>query len=377
MNRADRTIVLTSDFPPENGGIQRYCASLADALEHLGREVTVVTSAEHRDAAAFDASLPYPVVRCAGRGVRRIVTLRAALERTLATAGSRSDVIAANWKPAGVAASLLRATRRFPLTVIAHGSEIARQSTPLRRFALHSALARVDRVVAVSSYTARLVRETSGFDADVIPVGVTPSDVTRNMAERPTILSVGRLVPRKGFDRLIEAFAWIAPQMPTATLEIVGDGPQRADLETLVRRLGIAENVRFLGALDDAGLNAAYARAWCFAMPNRREGYDVEGFGIVFLEAASAGLAALGGTGSGADDAIVDGETGYLVDGNDAGDIAQALLRLLADRDRSFAMGVAARRRAREEFSWSRVARAFAETTTIAHGAEAVRASAA
>jgi phosphatidylinositol alpha-1,6-mannosyltransferase len=346
-------IVVTRDFPPENGGIQRYCASLACALVDEGARVTVVTSASDPRAAAYDAALPYRVVRCGGD----VVALRAALDRSVAECGP-CDVVAASWKPAGAAAALVRLTRDVRLTIVAHGSEIARQTGAARSFALRTVLARADRIVAVSSFTARLVTETSGRRADVVPNGVAPFDVVRAPSAIPSVVSVGRLIPRKGFDRLLPAFARVANERE-ALLEIVGDGPQRAELEALAARLGIRERVRFLGAIDDPALYDAYARAWCFAMPNRREGYDVEGFGLVFLEAAVAGLPSIGGRGSGAEDAIDDGATGFLVDGNDVDAIAGALRRLLGEREATFAMGAAARRRALVDFSWSRVAAAF------------------
>jgi phosphatidylinositol alpha-1,6-mannosyltransferase len=175
---------------------------------------------------------------------------------------------------------------------------------------------------------------------------------------------VGRLVARKGVDRLIEALA-LLPQSD-AVLHVVGDGPQRAALEALATTAGVRERVIFSGAVDDAARDRALGEAWCFAMPSRAEGGDVEGFGIVYLEAAMAGVPAIGGRGSGADEAIAHGETGLLVDGRDARALAAALERILDDREGAAAMGAAARQRALRSFSWQRNARAVAGQLDLA-----------
>jgi phosphatidylinositol alpha-1,6-mannosyltransferase len=358
VSAARTWIVLTSDFPPAIGGIQRYCASLAEALAASGHAVHVVAPEADGDA-GFDTAAPYRVTRVRGRGFALVPALASGLRRALDRADGPVHVIVSGWKPAGIAAALARTRGAFSTTYVTFGSEIAHQQSPLRRFLVRRTLAAADRVVAISSFTAGIVHEVTGYEADVIPVGVRPLAVPSAAAADPTIVSVGRLVARKGFDRLIQAFALAQASLPNAFLEIVGDGPQRAQLEALAESLGVAERTRFLGAVSDAELEAAYARAWCFAMPNRREGDDVEGFGIVFLEAALAGLPAIGGRSSGAEDAIEDGVTGMLVDGNDVWAIAAALERLLGDRAASFAMGTAARARAIEHFSWANVARMF------------------
>jgi phosphatidylinositol alpha-1,6-mannosyltransferase len=192
----------------------------------------------------------------------------------------------------------------------------------------------------------------------VVCPGVDARSIARVLAPVPTVVFVGRLVERKGVDRLIEALA-LLPQRD-AVLNVVGDGPQRAALEALARERGVGERVHFRGAVDDDARDRALAEAWCFAMPSRAKGGDVEGFGIVYLEAAMAGVAAIGGRGSGADEAIAHGETGLLVDGSDAEAVASALSAVLGDRERAAAMGAAGRRRALDGFSWTSRARAVA-----------------
>ncbi len=217
--------------------------------------------------------------------------------------------------------------------------------------------ARADVVIANSAFTRELllaagVRGTirvvhPGIDAEPIPSDPSPA---------PVIISVGRLVARKGFDTIIASLPHVIAAFPNVRYEIVGSGPQRAELEELARRTGVAEHVVFLGAVSDDEMRAAYARAWCFALPVRAIGSDVEGFGLVYLEAALAGLATIGGRRSGAEDAIVDGQTGLLVDGMSTEAVAQALLQLLEDRGKSTEMGARGRERALAEFTWSRTA---------------------
>lgn len=172
----------------------------------------------------------------------------------------------------------------------------------------------------------------------------------------PTILSVGRLVRRKGFDRVIEALPALRRFHRDVVYEIVGDGPDREYLIDLARSCGVADRVRFHGSINDDALRAAYERAWCFALPVRRDGYEVEGFGLVYLEAAVVGVPSIGGRGSGAEDAILHGKTGLVVDGTDGREIGDALELMLRDRDFALMLGDAARKRALGEFSWRQVA---------------------
>jgi phosphatidyl-myo-inositol dimannoside synthase len=266
--------------------------------------------------------------------------------------------IASSWFPAGFVAALLPRALRGKLLILAHGTEIAAKGGSLRERLLQWTLARADRIVANSKFTAARVRSYGVRDAlSIVPCGVDERPIERANAQVPTILFVGRLVPRKGVDRLIEVLPVLRDRFGRIRLEIVGNGPDRPRLERLASGLNDGAEVHFLGAVDDAGRDAAYARAWCFAMPTRTEGDDAEGFGIVYLEAAMASLPAIGGRSSGAEDAIVDGVTGLIVDGNDDDAIAQALIALLADPSRARAMGDAGRERALADFTWMNNAR--------------------
>jgi phosphatidyl-myo-inositol dimannoside synthase len=332
-------VLFTFDYPPDYGGIQRYAARLASELPALGMRVCVLVPPRRMPRflrmAAGICALPF-----AYRAVADDWTC------------------ASSWYPAGLLAALLPHALRGNLLVLAHGTEIAARGGSLRDRLLRWTLARADRVIANSNVTATRVR-AFGVNGQlaVIPCGVDPRNVEPARSDVPTILFVGRLVARKGVDRVIEALPYLRERFGRVRLEIIGDGPDRARLARIAADLQLDGAVKFFGAVNDAERDRAYARAWCFAMPVRAEGDDVEGFGIVYLEAAMAGLPSLGGRGSGAEDAILDGETGVIVDGGDTVAIREALAHLIGDPARAHTMGSNARERALRDFTWSSNAR--------------------
>jgi phosphatidylinositol alpha-1,6-mannosyltransferase len=175
--------------------------------------------------------------------------------------------------------------------------------------------------------------------------------------DRPLIVCVSRLVRRKGQDMLIRAMATIRRRVPDAVLLIAGDGPDRDRLRALADSDAPRHSVVFAGEVSDDDLPAVYAAADVFAMPCRSRfgGLEVEGFGIVFLEAAASGRAVVAGDSGGAAEAVVDGETGLVVDGRHVGAVAEATAALLQDPVRAEAMGKAGRARAERSFSWPRL----------------------
>jgi glycosyltransferase involved in cell wall biosynthesis len=347
-------VILTSDFPPSFGGIQRTAERLASVAHELGVRVAVVAAASSGDA-AFDRALPYPVLRYHATSLAGSLQPMAKLTRRAVRMVRADRLVATIWSPPGLAAVLLRLTGlRIPVTVIAHGTDIANQNGLLRRTLLRAVLQGTD-VVACSRFTAGLVAERGIPSVRVANLGSSPvRSAGAERAEVPTVLMAGRLVRRKGYDKVIEAVAQLALRFPTLQLIVVGDGPDRARLESLVRELDIDAIVHFQGRASDEELAAWYERAWCFAMPNRTEGTDVEGFGLVFLEAALHGTPSIGGRDSGAEDAIADGVSGYIVDGRDTAAVRIALDRLLSDRDLVERLGRAAKERVERDFTWER-----------------------
>jgi len=237
-------------------------------------------------------------------------------------------------------------------------------------------------VTAVSEYVARVLRPhvPAGVPLSLLPPAVDAERFSPGAAgtwvrerhglkDRAVILCVSRLVPRKGQDALIRAMAMVARQVPGAALMIAGDGPNRAALEAMVWEAPPG-SVVFTGEVPDQELPAYYAACDLFAMPCRSRfgGLEVEGFGIVFLEAAAAAKAVVAGRSGGAAEAMLDEVTGVLVEGREPKAVALAVARLLRDAPLRARMGTAGRARVEEEFTWSMRAEQLARILSRAAG---------
>ncbi|WP_417451199.1 glycosyltransferase family 4 protein [Kordiimonas sp.] len=247
------------------------------------------------------------------------------------------------------------------VVVYTHGEEISQTAySPKAEKARGQALQAADAVIAVSSFTTQLIAEKYGVPparikclgngVDVERFRDRPSENVRvplGLTAGPLVLAVGRLVERKGFDRLLEAWPKVLASVPQAQLAIVGKGPLENSLKEAAEADEMGGSVHMLGHVTDGVLPSLYASADLFTMPNRTmpDG-DTEGFGLVFLEAAAAGTPSVGGRAGGAVDAIIDGETGLLVNGDDPNAIAFALTELLTDEVRRLQLGDAARQHA-------------------------------
>jgi phosphatidylinositol alpha-1,6-mannosyltransferase len=347
-------VLVTNDFPPDHGGIQRVMARLAQEMA-LQRERVLVVAPRLPGSDSFDALQRYRVLRYRGRG--RVLSFAGMFVSLLRARMACPDFItlASIWFPGGLAACLLPPILRGRLIVLAHGAEIAPARRGIRRRLMRYVFDRADVIVANSRFTRELLVQAGVRGTiSIINPGIDATPIAPQRSNVPTILSVGRLIPRKGFDTTIAALAALLPHYPTARYEIIGSGPQRAELERLAKHLHVENHVVFLGAVEDEQMREAYARAWVFALPTRSVADDVEGFGVVYLEAAMAQLPTIGGRFSGAEDAIVAGETGLLVDGTSSADVAAAIATLLRDRDTAELMGVRGRDRALDYFTWRR-----------------------
>ena len=352
--------MVTNDFPPRPGGIQAYVHSLAARLP--AGEVVVYASA-WKGAAIFDAAQDFPVVRHPSSLMLPTPdVLRRA--RSIAAAEGCDRVWFGAAAPLGLLAGRLGMARAVAST---HGHEVGWALLPGAREVLRRIGREVDVVTYLGDYTrsrlapafgaaARLERLPSGVDTSLFRPGAGGGEVRRRYAlsDRPVVVCVSRLVPRKGQDVLVRALPAIRRRVPGAALLCVGGGPDAPRLLRLAAEHGVSGDVVLTGSVPWDELPAHYDAGDVFAMPcrTRRAGLEIEGLGIVFLEASATGLPVVAGRSGGSPDAVLDGETGHLVDGRSPASVAEAVARLLADPARGRDMGAAGRAWVEREWRW-------------------------
>jgi phosphatidyl-myo-inositol dimannoside synthase len=365
-----RTLIVTNDFPPRRGGIQSFVHELARRLDP--GQLTVYAPKWDGDA-AFDAAQPFEVVRhptslmIGGPGVRR----RAA---GLVRARNAEVVVFGASAPLGLITPVLRKAGAQRAIAITHGHEAGWAALPVARQALRQIGERTDVMTYLGEYfrvrvaaalspsaAARMARLHPGVDAGVFRPDPAARAMIRDrhgLADRPVVVCVSRLVARKGQDTLLRAWPAVIEQVPDAALLIVGGGPYAKHLHGLAEQQGVSGSVTFTGPVPQEELPAHYAAGDVFSMPcrTRRGGLDVEGLGIVYLEASAAGLPVVGGDSGGAPDAILEGETGYVVGGRDVAALSARLTALLQDPADAKAMGEKGRAWVERDWNWDLIA---------------------
>lgn len=365
-----KVLILTNDFPPRAGGIQSFVHALAVRLPP--REVTVYAPA-WAGAAAFDADLPFPVVRHPTSLMLPVPSVARRAARIIEDRGCDTVLFGAA-APLGLLGPALRRAGARRLVAITHGHEAGWAALPGARSLLRRIGESADTVTYLGEYTrvrvaralspaaaARMARLAPGVDTGAFHPGAGGTAIRDRLAigSRPVVVCVSRLVPRKGQDTLIRAWPRVLAAQGEAVLLLVGGGPYRSRLERLARRLGVADSVVFAGLVPSEELPAYYDAGDVFAMPcrTRRRGLDVEGLGIVYLEASATGLPVVGGDSGNAPDAIRRGETGYVVPGDRPGEVADRLTHLLGDPAGARAMGEKGMAWVDQEWRWDLVAR--------------------
>ncbi|WKD57344.1 GDP-mannose-dependent alpha-(1-6)-phosphatidylinositol monomannoside mannosyltransferase [Corynebacterium capitovis DSM 44611] len=369
------TLLVTNDFPPTVGGIQSYLQDFA--AEYVSRagadQLVVFASTQDAEAAAsWDATVPYRVVRWPRSVMLPTPATVREMQRRI-----REERITTVWFGAaaplavmGAAAKRAGATRVVATT---HGHEVGWAMLPGGRSVLKRIGSSADVVTYISSYTLSRFRRAFGDDVEFewLPSGVDsgffrPATTAQRMATRerfgwgnePLIVCASRLVPRKGQDQLIRALPAVREAVPGARLVLVGTGAAESRLRARVTRLPSSdrEAVVFAGAVSRETLRDIVASANVFAMPARTRwgGLDVEGLGIVYLEAQACGVPVVAGASGGAPE-TVSRETGIVVDGRDVDSLSAELAGLLTDPERCAEMGAEGRHRAVDTFAWSRL----------------------
>ncbi|MBO4275434.1 glycosyltransferase family 4 protein [Microbispora triticiradicis] len=365
---ANRTLIVTNDFPPRPGGIQAFVHGLASRRPPGS---VVVYAPRWKGCEEFDARQPYEVVR---HPSTLMLPTRAVAGRAAALVEDGATVVFGAAAPLGLLAPALRAAGAARIVMLTHGHEASWARLPGARGVLRRIGTGADVVTYLGEYTRgllapvipapRLVRLAPGVDTGAFRPGAGGERVRAalGLGDRPVVVCVSRLVPRKGQDVLLRAWPHVLRRVPGAVLLLVGGGPSRRSLERAVAGAGPRGSVVITGSVPWADLPAHYDAGDVFAMPCRSRfgGLDAEGLGIVYLEASATGLPVVAGSSGGAPDAVLHGETGLVVDGRSHTAVAGAVCDLLTDPARARAMGERGRAWIEEEWGWERVAARFA-----------------
>ncbi|HXY43246.1 MAG TPA: glycosyltransferase family 4 protein [Acidimicrobiales bacterium] len=365
-----RHLLVTNDFPPKIGGIQSYLYELWRRLPP--EDVTVLTT-RFKGAEGFDRRQAFRVVRSSSPVLLPTPELSRQI-RQLAREVDAGLVVLDPALPLGLVAARLG----LPYGVVVHGAEVSVPGRlPLVNGMLVSVLAPAALVIAAGGYPAEEARRVlgrrlpptvivpPGVDTERFhPLGPAERDRARARLGLPVdgrlVVSVSRLVPRKGMDVLIRAVGLLRPCMPDLCLAIGGRGRDRERLLQLIEREGLAGAVHMLGRVADEDLPQldACADVWAMLCRDRWLGLEQEGFGIVFLEAAAAGVPQVAGRSGGAHEAVVHGETGLVVDDpSDPAAAAETLRSLLEDPEGRRRLGAAARKRVVADFDYNLLAK--------------------
>ncbi|GAB2680239.1 glycosyltransferase family 4 protein [Thalassiella azotivora] len=375
-----RTLVVTNDFPPRTGGIESFVLAVT---ERMDPDRVVVHTARQPGDAAFDATLPFEVVR----DPSPLMLPTPAISRRAAGL-VRSRGCDRVWfgaaAPLGLMASRLRAAGARTTVATTHGHEVWWATLPGTRRALRAVGDRNDTVTYLGEYCrtriaaalsesarTRMRQLTPGVDDTVFHPG-SGGDAVRarhGLGQRPVVVCVSRMVARKGQDVLVRAMPQIRRRVPDAALLLVGDGPHRRAVERSVRELGLTRDVVLAGRVPWQETPAYYDAGDVFAMPTRTRlgGLEPEALGICYLEAAATGLPVVAGDSGGAPDAVLDGENGWVVDGRDVSAVAARVADLLSDPGTARRMGERGRRWVRERWLWDQQA---ARLNALLHGRE-------
>ena len=375
-----KNLFVTLDFLPTKGGVAAYYANLCASLPR-GSVVVLAPSGDSRQTEPVDRALPYPVIR--SEALAKFLTVAAAGKLSPSRLTGKliyRQIIneidglvrkqgiellhAGQILPLGTAMMLYA---KLPYVVYLHGLDIlATQRSLRKKMVAHSVLRNATAIITNSHFTADAAMD-AGAEKEKITVvypcpNITATDVPEWLADdlseklhlsgKRIILAVGRLVKRKGFDLLLSALPEVLKHHSDVCLVIVGSGPENDQLYQQINQLALRDYVSIVQHATNNELAALYELSDVFALPARRLGHDVEGFGTVYLEANLFGKPVIGTKTGGIPEAIVDGKTGILIDENDADALASAISRLLDNPSLATRLGIQGMQRVVEQFTW-------------------------
>ena len=374
-----RLLLVTTDFPPDLGGTQTYAFELAIRLNDQFDRFAVVTLFVN-DCDTVDSQLAFPVYRVHSSSDLFPIKARSVIAR-LRKHERYDSVFCVSWY--AVVACLLVRLFSGPLKIFsaAHGRELI--MNPVARIPLLASIYRgfrslvirhgVNRFFAVSRYTRNVLIQIGVADSQVHvlnngtnPNQFFPEDASHirarlGVGDGPVIMTIGRLVQRKGIDTMIEALPIVQDRIPGAVYVIAGSGPELDSLQRLRKALRLEHSVFFIGRVASDELRSYYNACDVFVLPAREAHEDVEGFGIVFLEAAACGKPSIGTRTGGIPDAIINGETGILVDPDAPDQLAEAVIKILGEPDLADLLGEGGLEHVRNTANWDMVAAKLAE----------------
>ncbi|MFC5370327.1 glycosyltransferase family 4 protein [Arcanobacterium bovis] len=373
-----KTLLVTNDFPPRAGGIQTFLEGFVGELDPAQLVVYASTppdteSESGADAAArYDASVPYEVVRYPGTMMLPIPAVQKKMQELIAEHAIHNVWFGAA-APLGLMANAARKAGAQQVISTTHGHEIGWSMIPGARALLRKVFHDADVVTYLTEATLKRLRPHIG-DTRIMQLhgAIDPEafafdkQARENLRQRygidenaQVVVCISRLVERKGQDKLIMAWDRIVQRFPDAVLLIVGKGPYGEKLQELAANSAVRDSIVFTGEIPYSELAAHYSVGDVFTMPCRTRGggLDIEGLGIVYLEAYAAGLPVIAGDSGGAPEAVLDGHTGIVVNGREVGAIRQAVEYMLEDPQRAEAMGTAGLAWVDEHWRWCDVAR--------------------
>ena len=371
------TLFITNDFGPRAGGIETFVHGL---IERLPRGSVIVYTSAQPESDKFDAKwlseFGVEVVRDRSKILLPTPRVIKACQE-LVKSRKLTRVAFGAAAPLGIMARSMRSAGAEKIVALTHGHEVWWAKVPPFSFAIKFMSKNIDAITYLGDYTrgeiskairkndvSKLVQIAPGIDVDhFVPTDSSELRAQLGLADKAVIISVGRLVHRKGQDKLISALPAIRAAVPNVHLVLVGVGPHQKFLENLVAKLNVADCVTFIGRINYSELPKYICVGDIFAMPSRSRffGLEVEGLGIVYLEASACGLPVVGGKSGGAPDAVLVGETGVVVDGTNASEIAEACIELLNNPELCALMGATGRAWIIENWRWEIWATKYAE----------------
>lgn len=373
-----KLLIATIEFPPQKGGIANYLAGLAGVLPANG---VAVLAPKHAGAENFDSRQSYKICRknlisrmsfVWPKWLPMIWHLWRAARREKTEAILVGQVL-----PVGTAALMVKRFLGTPYFVSCHGMDILTAAgSPRKKKLLNKILEQASGIITNSEFTKNELLKlavpenkitviypcphTKGFGVGARPSevpGIAPEKVLEiknrlGLADKKIILTVSRLMERKGHDKVIEAMPKILARVPNAIYVIVGGGPEKEKLQSLSSKLQVENNILFTGEISEEKKTAFYQLCDVFVMTPRQIGADVEGFGTVYLEANQFSKPVVAGRSGGVAEAVVDGVTGLIVDPENINQIAEAAIKILTDKNLAEKFGAAGKERVEKKFRW-------------------------